>query len=455
MKKKKFSLWLINWKKVSMNNQYSPIIGLEVHIELSTDRKMFCDCPAEHFKVKPNTNVCPVCMGLPGALPVPNKQAIEDTLKIASALGCELSHESKFDRKHYFYPDLPKGYQISQYDKPLASGGSYELFDKSRVRIRRVHLEEDTGKLVHKIVDGKDSSLVDYNRSGVPLVEIVTEPDFDCAEDVKEFLKMLRRTVRYLGVSDADMEKGSMRLEANISVSKGGVLPEYKVEIKNVNSFRYLASAIEHEIERQKRVLSEGGKIGQETRGWSVKEGETVVQRVKEEAKDYRYFPEPDIPPLSFSDEDIKLIIKDQPVLPVEIRNGLIKLGVRKEYVQAVLDDQKMAKYALELAKQAVDTQLKPDKAVGMIVNKRADWTKEKPGALLDGILDKKSESKASRSQTKEWAQQAIDSNQEAVEDYREGKETALKFLLGQVMASSQGKADPQVTREVLKDILD
>ena len=432
-----------------------PIIGLEVHIELSTDRKMFCDCPAEHFKVKPNTNVCPVCMGLPGALPVPNKQAIEDTLRIASALGCEINNESKFDRKHYFYPDLPKGYQISQYDKPLASGGSYKLFDGKRIRIRRVHLEEDTGKLVHKIIDDKDSSLVDYNRSGVPLVEIVTEPDFDSAEDVKEFLKMLRRTVRYIGVSDADMEKGSMRLEANISVSKGGVLPKYKVEIKNVNSFRYLASAIEHEIERQKKVLDEGGKIGQETRGWSVKEGETVVQRVKEEAKDYRYFPEPDIPPMSFSDEDVKDMIKDQPVLPVEIRDELIGLGVRKEYVQAVLDDHKMAKYALELAKQAVDTKIKSDKAVGLIVNKRVDWTKEKPSDLLGKFLDKKSESKASKDETTKWAKQAIEENKEAVEDYKSGKETALKFLLGQVMASSKGKADPQVVREVLKKILD
>ncbi len=438
-----------------MNNQYTTIIGLEVHIEISTNRKMFCDCPAEHFRIKPNTNICPVCMGLPGALPVPNRQAIEDTIKIASALGCEINHESKFDRKHYFYPDLPKGYQISQYDKPLASGGGYMLFDGGRVRIRRVHLEEDTGKLIHKMIEGKDSSLIDYNRSGVPLVEIVTEPDFDSAEDVKEFLKMLRRTVRYIGVSDADMEKGSMRLEANISVSEGGVLPEYKVEIKNVNSFRYLASAIEHEIERQKKVLIEGGKIGQETRGWSVEEGQTVVQRVKEEAKDYRYFPEPDIPPMNFSDEDIKLMIKDQPVLPAEISDELIELGVRKEYIQAVLDDQKMAKYALKLAKKAVDTKIKSDKAVGMIVNKRVDWTKKSPKSLLDGILDKKSEGKASRIDTQKWAKQVVESNQEAVKDYKAGKETALKFLLGQVMTSSKGKADPQVARDALKEILD
>lgn len=437
-----------------MSNQYIPIIGLEVHVELSTDRKMFCDCPAEHFKIKPNTNICPVCMGLPGALPVPNKQAIEDTLKIAAALGCEINNESKFDRKHYFYPDLPKGYQISQYDKPLASGGSYQLFSGERVRIRRVHLEEDTGKLIHKMIDGKDSSLVDYNRSGVPLVEIVTEPDFDSAEDVKEFLKMLRRTVRYLGVSDADMEKGSMRLEANISVSKGGVLPEYKVEIKNVNSFRYLASAIEHEIERQEKVLVEGGEIGQETRGWSVEGGETVVQRVKEEAKDYRYFPEPDIPPLSFSNKDIELMIKDQPVLPVEIRDKLVELEVRKEYVQAVLDDQEMARYALELAEKAVDTKIKPDKAVGLIVNKRMDWSEISPDELLDKIVEKKDEDKASKDQTEKWAKQVVESNKKAVEDYESGKDTALKFLLGQIMANSKGKADPQIAREVLKEIL-
>ena len=281
-----------------------PTIGLEIHIELKTKSKMFCPCQNDPHQTLPNINVCPICLGHPGTLPTINKKAVESVILVGLALGGKISPFTKFDRKNYFYPDLPKGYQISQYDEPLVTGGML-----NNIRIRRIHLEEDTGTLIHDEKSG--SSLVDFNRAGVPLMELVTEPDISSAKEAVQFGEDLQLILRYLGVSDVDMEKGQMRLEANVSLNMGT-----KVEIKNINSFKALFSAIEYEIQRQSELLKKGHKIIQETRGWNDVEQKTFSQRIKEEAHDYRYFPEPDLPPFETSIFNIELLRKTLPELP-------------------------------------------------------------------------------------------------------------------------------------------
>lgn len=278
---------------------YKPVIGLEIHTELKTETKMFCGCFNNPEERNPNVNVCPICLAHPGTLPVINKKAVEFVLKLGMAIGARIPEHSKFDRKNYFYPDLPKGYQISQYDQPLVIGG-----ELNGVKITRVHLEEDTGRLLHA-EDGK-SSLVDFNRAGVPLMELVTEPDIKTGEEAMKFAKELQLIMRYLGISDADMEKGQMRVEANISLAKDGERFGTKVEIKNLNSFRAVGESIDFEIKRQAEVLDKGEKVHQETRGWNEFKGITVSQRSKEEAHDYRYFPEPDLPPLDLKKMDLE-----------------------------------------------------------------------------------------------------------------------------------------------------
>ncbi|KKU92690.1 MAG: Aspartyl/glutamyl-tRNA(Asn/Gln) amidotransferase subunit B, partial [Parcubacteria group bacterium GW2011_GWA1_48_11b] len=322
-----------------------PTIGLEIHAELKTQTKMFCDSLNDPEEKHPNANVCPVCAGHPGTLPTINKAAVESVLKVGMALKGDIPQFSKFDRKNYFYPDLPKGYQISQYDLPLIFGGVL-----NGVRLRRIHLEEDTGRLIHS-EDGK-SSFVDYNRAGVPLMELVTEPDITTADQAVEFAKELQLILRYLGVSDADMEKGQMRVEANVSVSADNVLGT-KVEVKNINSFKAVHDAIEFEIKRQEEVLSSGGKIVQETRGWDDAKHKTVSQRIKEEAHDYRYFPEPDLPPLDLSKFDLAAIKVAVPELPKEKRLRFGKeYALKPEQAEVACRDRAVAEYFEEAASE-------------------------------------------------------------------------------------------------------
>ncbi|MEK6809107.1 MAG: Asp-tRNA(Asn)/Glu-tRNA(Gln) amidotransferase subunit GatB, partial [Nanoarchaeota archaeon] len=289
--------------------------------ELKTESKMFCSCKNDPEEKRPNVNICPICMGHPGTLPVINAEAVRKTIKTGLALNCKVPAYSKFDRKNYFYPDLPKGYQISQYDKPLCKEGYLEVDDR-KVRITRVHLEEDTGRLIHD----KDNSLVDFNRAGIPLMELVTEPDITSAKEARNFAQELQLILRYLGVSDADMEKGQMRVEANVSLGLGRKLGT-KVEIKNLNSFRSVEKAIDYEIKRQEEILKSGKKVLQETRGWNDIKQETFSQREKEEAHDYRYFPEPDLPPLRWTRDKINEIRRQIPELPKERRERF-----KKEY---------------------------------------------------------------------------------------------------------------------------
>ena len=300
---------------------YQPTIGLEIHIELNTKSKMFCSCKNNPDEKNANVNICPVCTAQPGSLPVINEEAVRKTIKAGLALNCKIAEESKFDRKNYFYPDLPKGYQISQYDKPFCEKGFLNIQGK-KIKITRIHLEEDTGKLIHP--KEKDYSLVDFNRAGVALMELVTEPDLKSAKETRKFAEELQLIARYLEISNADMEKGQMRVEANISLSKDKKLGT-KVEVKNLNSFRSMEKAIDYEIKRQTQVLDNKEKVIQETMGWDEKNQKTVSQRKKEQAHDYRYFPEPDLPALSLSQDFIQKIKSEIPELPQNRRERFIR----------------------------------------------------------------------------------------------------------------------------------
>lgn len=414
-----------------------PIIGFEIHVELKTNSKMFCGCKnAPFFAKQPNIYTCPVCLGLPGALPVPNKKAVEWTIMLGLALGCEIPLLSKFDRKHYFYPDLPKGYQISQYDEPLAVGGKL-----GNIRIRRVHLEEDTAKLMHQ----NNMTLIDFNRSGVPLVEIVTEPDIRSAEEAKIFLKKIHQIVRYLDISDADMEKGSMRLEPNISVRTGKELPPYKVEVKNINSFRFAGKAIEYEVKRQSELLKAGKTPAQENRGWNEGKGETVPQRSKEEAADYRYFPDPDIPPMRFTQAHIAKLKAQIPELPDAKKARFIKKHGLNDYDASILTETRaLADYFEECTK---DASVPAKTIANWIINKKVNM---KPANLVALIKQSTTVEVVSRA----VIAKVLTDNPKAVEDYKKGKEQALMFLVGKVKQITKGKVDAKKTKELLISLL-
>lgn len=454
-----------------MNNEpltikYKPVIGLEVHVELKTKSKMFCGCSAYYFGEKPNTHTCPVCLGLPGALPVPNKKAIEWCIKIGLALNCKIANISKFDRKNYFYPDLAKGYQISQYDKPFATNGKVVIArstttkqsqtekiaaltpfarnDSKVIRIIRVHMEEDTGKLIHQ----GDSTLIDFNRSGVPLVEIVTEPDFENAVQVKEYLQKLQQIVRYLDVSNADMEKGEMRLEPNISLkpvilaSKASMtndLPPYKVEVKNINSFRFVEDAINFEIQRQTEILDSGKTPLQETRGWDSVKKIAVSQRIKEEAMDYRYFPEPDIPPFQFDESYIAGINCDLPELPEEKKYRFTTIHALSEYDAEILTrDRETADYFEEALRASAGTssinyQVSGKNIANYIINKKVDINKTLPAELVKIIIKSSQKPSIDKDKLEEIIKKVISENSKAVNDYKSGKIQVIGFLIGKV----------------------
>ncbi len=437
---------------------YEPVIGLEIHVELKTKSGMFCGCPADHFAKKPNTGTCPVCLGLPGALPTPNKKAVEWTIMLGLALGSEIAEVSKFDRKHYFYPDLPKGYQISQYDQPLCRGGKIPT-SFGDVRIHRVHLEEDTGKLQHAVVNGKKVTLVDFNRSGVPLVEIVTEADIHSSEQAKEFLKKLHQIVRYIGISDADMEKGSMRLEPNISIRKVGEtgMPPYKVEVKNINSFRFAAAAIEYELKRHAAILDEGKIPVQETRGWDESKNGTVSQRTKEEAADYRYFPEPDIPPMRFTNDYISGIGKNIPELPDIKKQRFMSIYALNEVDASQLTDSRaMADYFEEAVKvsSTLDTPYTPKEVANWLINKKPDIETVMPAKLIEELHEAKKVVAISGDELNAIIAPVLSANEKAVADYKAGKVQVIMFLMG-LVRKQLPKADTKVILDALKVALE
>lgn len=432
-------------------NKYRPIIGLEVHIELSTKSKMFCGCSSDHFGKAPNTQVCPVCLGLPGALPFVNREAVTATIKFGQSFGSQIGNFSKFDRKHYFYPDLPKSYQISQYDLPLCIGGAFE--DK---RIRRVHLEEDTGKLVHETLEGERSTLIDFNRSSVPLMEMVTEPDFHDTVSIVRFLKEAQMVARYLGISNADMEKGSMRLEANISLSEEEEgekfeLPNYKVELKNINSFRFLEKAINAEVKRQEEILVDGGVIASETRGWDEVKGTTYSQRSKEEAKDYRYFPEPDLPPMRFTDGEIEEIKKSLPELPRDKRKRFAdRYSLSDDYVEILVSTPERASYFEEAVDFGQNVGISAKLIADLIINKKLDSQYPEPAGLIKKIVEITRVEYSGVNDVEVAVGEVVMEESKAVKDYNNGKGEVVGFLMGMIQKKLKGKGNPAVVREKL-----
>ena len=477
-------------------DRYETIIGLEVHAQLETRSKMYCGCDADYASTEPNTHVCPVCLGMPGVLPVINRRAIEFTMMTALALNCTVSEYTKFDRKNYPYPDLMKGYQISQYDAPIGVKGflNIEVDGGRRIGITRVHLEEDVAKLLHRAGIGETYSLIDVNRSGTPLMEIVGEPDLRTPEEARQYLIKLHNILQYLDVSTANMEEGSFRCDANISIRPVGS-PEFgpKVEVKNMNSFRAVFRALEFEAARQRKAVEHGDRIVQETRGWVEEKGQTVSQRTKEYAHDYRYFPEPDLPPLHIARTWVDEVKARLPELPDKKCERFTTQYGLPEYDAMLLTSSKamadffeavVASKSARSAKEACNWIVGP---VSAIMNQRNVGLAElarritplRLGELLSleaksvinvatakAVLEEmfetgnsaesivKAKGLAQISDTsaiEEQIELVIKSNAQAVKDFRAGKETAIKFLVGQVMRGTRGRANPQIVNELLK----
>jgi len=488
--------------------ELEPIIGLEIHVALKTKSKLFCRCANIFGDVEPNTAICPICLGYPGTLPVPNQTAIEWAQKAGAALNCELARESKFDRKHYFYPDLPKGYQISQFDQPFCGKGGIEIVvdgTTKTIGITRAHLEDDAAKNTHPA--GADHTLVDYNRAGTPLIEIVTEPDLRSPEEAKVFLQELQRIMRAIDVSDADMEKGQLRCDANISLRERGTTKLHpKTEVKNINSFKFVAKALEYEIKRQTKAWAKG-EVPQTsaTRGFNAKTGKTTAQRTKEEAADYRYFPEPDIPRFEFTVEELAAIRASVPELPGARRTRLVdQLGISAQQAQLFveypdfadlfeavgselqqLDNEQVdvspkdAPELITIAANIILRQLREyltehDIAVAIMKLKPQNFAelvilvqqgKINQGAITpvlaemvqtggdpDHIIEKLGVAQVSDTgELDAYLDEVISENPDVVAKIKAGKDAAIQFLMGQVMAKSRGKADPKVVTDLLR----
>jgi len=479
---------------------YHPVVGLEVHLQVKTESKMFCRCSTDYFNREPNINCCPVCFGLPGGIPVPNKVAFDKCLKLAIALNCKINQVTKFDRKNYFYPDLPKGYQISQYDQPIGVDGYVEIEvdgDSRRVRLQRIHLEEDVAKSIHT---DNDESLIDYNKSGIPLIEMVTYPDFEGVEEILAFAKRLRQIVRYLDISDAEMQKGQMRFELNMSLrdENSKELPNYKVEIKNIGSISVLEKVMKYEIDRQGALLDKGEKMVSQTRGLNGMSGETVFQRAKETADDYRYFPEPDIPPIKILDEQIELIRSNLIELPSMRKQRYMNLGLEGEQADIFVEDNlkgdwfDKAIYIISKKRDSIKFDLPEKEVAKWLIGDISGWIEKKSildinlipvsqedlitlvsmiksnqisgtiakdvisevfqngGSVLDLIKTRNLIQISDDSEVDKIVTEVIELNAKVISDISRNP-NAIKFLVGQVMRTSKGKVNPKIAEEVLR----
>ena len=477
---------------------FEPIIGLEVHVQLNTNTKMFCSCSSKYLNVEPNTFVCNVCLGLPGSLPSVNQQAVISAIKLGLSLNCKISNLTKFDRKNYVYPDLMKGYQISQLDIPIAIEGNINIKnieDKyTNIRINRVHMEEDVAKLIHDEISGE--VLVDLNRSGMPLLEVVTEPDFRSAIEAENYLTNLQSIVRFLNIGNANMEEGSFRCDANVSIRQRGTekLNE-KVEIKNMNRIKAVSRAIEYEIERQTEAFKSGERIIQETRGWDDLKSESIPQRSKEDAHDYRYFPEPDLPAIKLSKKFIDEIRNNLPELPEKKFNRYINdIGISEYDAKIIISSIEKTKFFEEVVSNFKNIEPKLisnwlNVELNGVSNNNKDYDLNKMklsannfGKLIELVKDKKINKNSGKEilsniyftdsdpnelvekmglksmdnadELKNMVRGAINENESAIEDYKNGKENAVRFLIGQVMKKSRGTANPSETeKEILKQL--
>lgn len=499
-------------KEFPESKEYKPVIGFEIHVQLATKSKMFSPAPNNPDETRPNYNIDEIVTGQPGTLPVANKEAIRLAAMVGLALNCTIDEFSKFDRKHYFYPDLPKGYQISQYDKPISRAGYLDVNINGKIKrigITRAHLEEDAGKNIHP--EGLDYSLVDYNRAGAPLLEIVTEPEIESGEEARIFLQELRNIIRYVGASEADMEKGTMRCEPNISVRMPGetTLPKYKVEVKNINSFKFAEAAINYEIARQTEILKEGSTPKQVTMGWNEKDNVTVEQRSKEEANDYRYFPDPDLPLLQFTKEYLDGLRAEMPELPAQKRERFIgEFALPQADVESLINWKELANYFEAVVSEIDEWVSQEDSPLAdvhllqrqTLIKQAANWCLQEFSAMLNLTATKPSDSRitpenfaeilkliqqgkisgtaaktvfktmfekggeplsivndlglqqvSDESAISEAIDKVISANETAVADFKAGEKKSFGFLVGQTMKELKGKGNPQVINQLLK----